>query len=82
MVSEATETKCKVIIKAFLLANKGKRFTSKEIADFINHNDFGLGKYSLHNYTVTKWIKSANRNLLEEIKMERKDGRHLWRFWI
>ena len=82
MVSEATETKCKLIIKTFLLANKGKKFTSKEIADFINNNNFGLGKYSLNNYTVTKWIKSANHNLLEEVKMDRESGRHVWRFWI
>lgn len=82
MVSEATETKCKVIIKAFLLANKGKKFTSKEIADFINHNDFGLKKYSVSQVTISKWIISAKGNLLEEIKMDRENARHVWRFWI
>jgi len=83
MVSEATENKAKVIIKTFLLANKGKKYTSKEIAEFINNNNFGLGKYGVSNVTITKWITNAKPNtILHEVNSDRPTKKHLWRFWI
>ena len=83
MVADSTENKAKLIIKTFLAAQPGKKFTSKQIAEFINSNNLGLGKYSITNYTVTRMIKSAGpRSLLSGIKMERTNRKNVWEFWI
>lgn len=83
MVVDSTENKAKLIIKTFLAAQPGKKFTSKQIAEFINNNTLGLGKYSVTNYTVTRWIKSADkRSLLGEVKMQRTSNKNVWEFWI
>ena len=83
MVSEILEAKVKVIIKSFLLANRGRKYTSKEIADFINNNRFGLGKYEVSNIAVTKWITTTpSTGMLSDINYERGRGKNVWRFWI
>lgn len=82
MAKEDTENKAKLIIKAFLFANKGKKYTSKEIAYFVNSNPFGLGKYNVTSVAVTRWIKDKKQGFFRHVKMERKDGRNVWRFWV
>ena len=83
MVADSTENKAKLIIKTFLAAQPGKKFTSKQIAEFINNNNLGLCKYSVTNYAVTRWIKSAGpRSLLGEINMERTSRKNVWEFWL
>lgn len=83
MVMESTESKAKLIIKTFLLAHKGKKFTSTQIEQFINGNKLGLGKYNITKYTITRWIKVADKNsLLGEVKMQKKTPGNVWVFWI
>lgn len=85
MVSELIKVKAKVAIKTFLLANKGKKYTSNEIATFVNSNNLGLGKFGLTNVQVTLWIKSAAPNtLLGDINYERKGAatNNVWKFWV
>lgn len=83
MVAESTEKKVKLIIKTFLTAQQGKKFTSKQIAEFINNNNLGLGNYSVSAWTVTRWLKTASeRSLLSEVKMQRTGRKNVWEFWI
>jgi hypothetical protein len=82
MAKEDTENKAKLIIKTFLFANKGKKYTSKEIAHFVNSNPFGLGKYDVTSVAVTRWIKEKKNGFFRHVKMERKDGRNVWHFWV
>lgn len=82
MMSEINEMKVKVAIKALLCARSPKRFTSSEICDFINNNNFGLGKLNVTQVQITRWIKSSTKNVLSDVKMERKSPRNVWEFWI
>ena len=83
MVADSTENKAKLIIKTFLASQPGKKFTSKQIAEFMNSNNLGLGKYGVTNYAVTRWIKGADeRSLLGDVKMERTSKKNVWEFWV
>lgn len=83
MVKEETENKARLIIKVFLFANKGKKFTSKEIAYFVNSNPFGLGKYNVTSVAVTRWIKDQkHKYFFRDVNMERTNQRNVWHFWV
>lgn len=82
MVKESTEEKARLIIKTFLYANKGKKYTSKQIAYFVNSNPLGLGKFNLTSVTVTRWIKDKHRWFFRNVKMERTNERNVWHFWV
>ena len=41
-MNKETKKKVKLLVRAFLCANKGKTFTTKQICDFINENNFGM----------------------------------------
>lgn len=82
MVKESTEEKARLIIKTFLYANKGKKYTSKQIAYFVNSNPLGLGKFNLTSVTVTRWIKDKHRWFFRYVKMERSNERNVWHFWV
>lgn len=48
--------KVKGIIKCFLITNKGKWFTAKEIVDFIVTHNFGLGNYVVSTHNIGKLL--------------------------
>ena len=71
MISDDELVNVKVIIKAFLLCNPGKRYTSREIARFINEGKFGI----VHGVTPTEVgiiIKrySTSNKFMSEIQSE------------
>ena len=41
-MNKETRKKVRLIVRAFLCANKGKSYTSKQICDFINENNLGI----------------------------------------
>lgn len=82
MVKESTEEKARLIIKTFLYANKGKKYTSKQIAYFVNSNPLGLGQFNLTSVTVTRWIKDKHRWFFRYVKMERTNEKNVWHFWV
>lgn len=82
MMSEINEIKVKIAIKALLCARPNKRFTSSEICDFINNNNFGLGKLNVTQVQITRWIKSSTKNVLSDVKMERRSPKNVWEFWV
>lgn len=85
-MARSTEEKVKLIIKTFLCANKGKKYTSGEIAHFINTNNLSLpGKFNITNVMVTRLIKADYpAKMLGDVKMDRRSGatNNVWNFWI
>ena len=82
MAKESTEKKVRLIIKTFLFAHKGKKFTSTQIAQFVNTNPLGLGKYNTTSVTVTRWSKDKYKYFFRDVKMERANERNVWYFWV
>ena len=74
MAKETVNLKIRTLIKAYLVFNKGKRCTAKEISEWINSGRFGLNR-SLVNANVIGRLINANRftssNMMSEIKTEK-----------
>ena len=83
MAKETVHMKIRVLIKAYLVFNKCKKCTSKEISEWINSGWFGLNR-SLVNANVIGRLINANRfsssNMLSEIKSE-KVGNYRY-YWV
>lgn len=80
MVKDITRIKVRLLIKAFLVMNRGKEVNSQEIADWINNNHFGLGQFSVNRQQVNVWIR-GNKNQINSIFKEleiRKDGSYVF----
>ena len=45
------------VIKAFLVMNKGKRCSAREITDFIVTHNFGLGNYYVSTLVVSSLLQ-------------------------
>lgn len=73
--------KIRTLIKAYLVFNKGKKCSGKEIADFINTNKFGLAKHNVHPAEVYRMIVGGNQigHILYDVKIEKiKNLNHYW----
>ena len=83
MAKETVHLKVRTLIKAYLVMNKGKRFTAKQISEWINSGWFGLNR-SLVNANVIGRLINANRftssNMMSEIKTE-KVGNYRY-YWV
>lgn len=60
MVSDFTRVKVRLLIKSYLVMNQGRVVTGKHIADFINHNNFGLSGFCVDHSTVNRFIRMTN----------------------
>ena len=72
----------RMIIKTFLVVNRGKEYTSKQITSFINNHKFGL-RTGIESSTVTRLIKNdiqKGGSVLSEVEMIKK--RNKWYFTI
>ena len=53
------EGKVKLLIKAYLTLNRGRKVTSKEISYWITANNFGMSNTMVHPTMVTKLVKTG-----------------------
>ena len=83
MAKDTVHLKIRTLIKAYLVMNKGKRFTAKQISEWINSEWFGLNRALVNARTVSRLI-NANRftssNMMSEIKSE-KVGNYRY-YWV
>ena len=83
MARETVKLKVRTLIKAYLVMNKGKRFTAKQISEWINSEWFGLNRALVNARTVSRLISSGmycNSDILSEINYE-KSG-NLGYYWV
>ena len=83
MAKETVHLKVRTLIKAYLVMNKGKRFTAKQISEWINSEWFGLNRALVNARTVSRLISSGmycNSNILSEINYEKVGN--LGYYWV
>lgn len=81
MVTKCHEkVKMKYVLKTFLCCNKGKKFTAKEIVNFILENKLNSSNSELNRSAITRLIKS-DVYILRDVKCEKEDG-HPTLFWV
>lgn len=70
----------KVATRAFLCANKGKTFTSKQISEFLNEHGFG-GMQGCTSANVAR-LMTYEYCYRYRIQRERKDSKQLWHYGV
>ena len=82
MVKKIVDTKVRTLIKAFLVFNKGKKYTAKEICDWINNNSFALNQCSVDPKAVSYHVRGArynNAHMLYDVRVEKVGSvNHYW----
>lgn len=75
------EGKVKLLIKAYLTLNKNRKITSKEIATWINSNNFGMNNTMTHPNMVTLLVKVAIRQgeqAFKDVHLEKDKITQIW----
>ena len=74
-------TKYKIVVRTFLSANKGKKYTARQINDFIIENKLCSSKSLIHYNALIRLVKEDKRmnGILSNVEFEKK---HLYYFWI
>ena len=83
MVRKIVDTKVRTLIKAFLVLNKGKKFTAKEISEFINNGGFALNQSHVHPKMVAYHVNSAKYNvgsMLHDVVVEKRGNLNY--YWV
>ena len=79
-MNKETRKKVRWIVKAFLCANKGKSYTSKELCQFVNDNDFGINM----GVMSAEMGRALNGQFCwkEGITRSRSSGRNVWYYSV
>ena len=72
--------KMRFAIRVFLCANKGKRFSSRQLSEFLNEFRFG-GRDGCTSANVARLM---NGNWLQQVGItrERKNGKNIWWYGV
>ena len=71
--------KVMAIIKCYLVSNKGKWFTAKEITDFITSHNFGLGNYYISTMVVSSLLQRKD-GIFRDVECEMEWNRKRYRY--
>ena len=81
--SSMVDTKVRTLIKAFLVFNKGKKFSAKQICEWINSYRFGLNGKAVYPKTISYHISQGKynpSNILNEVNVEKKHNLNY--YWV
>lgn len=79
-MNKETKKKVKLLVRAFLCANKGKTFTTKQICDFINENNFGMRDGIMAS--ELSMIMNSQFCWKYRITRERKRSNTIWHYGV
>ena len=81
MVTKCEEkVKMKYVLKTFLCCHRGKKFTAKQITDFILENKLNSRNSELNRSAISNLIRS-DVYILRDVKYEKRNGRPT-KFWV
>ena len=81
MARDTDKTKAKWILLTFLICNKGKKFTTKQLADFLIENNLNRSNSELQPNAIARMINSDIQfgTILRDVQVEKIRGRnHYW----
>ena len=62
MARDTRDTKLRTLIKAYLVFNRGKKVTAKEISEWINSNNFCLNRSIVNSRIISRLIYAGKYN--------------------
>ena len=83
MAKTTRNLKVRTLIKAYLVFNKGKHCTAKQISEWINSGRFHLNKSHVHPNLVSKLIindRYSSSNMLSDVMVEKRDNCNY--YWV
>lgn len=84
MSKKIRDTKLRTLIKAYLVCNKGKKYTAKEISEWINNNNFCLNRALCNGMVIGRLISNGMyqpNHILYDVECEvGKGNRKL--YWV
>ena len=83
MAKDYSKVKIRVLIKAYLVMNKGKKCTAKQISEWINANWFGMNRSLVNPNVIGRMINTERyqrSNILSELETEKVNG--LSYYWV
>ena len=83
LAKDYVKVKIRTLIKAYLVMNKGKKCTAKQISEWINSEWFGMNRSLVNSRVIGNMIKTERwqkANILSELKLEKVDG--LSYYWV
>ena len=80
MVKLNEKLRAKYVIKTFLCAHRGKKFTARQICAFIVENKLCSKNSELHQNAVARMIQSDKRygTILRDVQVEKVRGRNFY----
>ena len=83
MARETVNTKLRTLIKAYLVFNRGKKATAKEISEWINGNNFCLNNAKVNANVIGRMLyanRSNRHHILGDVEMEK--FHNLYYYWV
>ena len=83
MAKTTRNLKVRTLIKAYLVCNKGKHCTAKQISEWINSGGFCLNKANVNPNVVSHLIRSGSynsSNMLSDVLVEKRENRNY--YWV
>ena len=83
MVKKIRDTKLRTLIKAYLVFNRGKKITAKEISEWISSNNFRLNRSIVNPRIISRLIYAGKHNpnhILYDIECETVNN--LKYYWV
>ena len=73
------KSKARLIVKVFLNANKGKWYTAKELAEFINNHKLGV-KGGVTSTSLSRIIENNVKRC--DFERRRKNNKNVWEYAV
>ena len=83
MARKIVNTKLMTLTKAYLVFNRGKKCTAKEISEWINGNGFCLNNAKVNANVIGRllYVNRSNRHhILGDVEMEKVSN--LYHYWV
>ena len=72
--------RAKYVILTFLCCNRGKKYTAKQICDFIVRNNLNSRNSEVHHNAISRLVEGDKRSksVLQDVQVEKRSGRNYY----
>ena len=70
------KVRAKYVILTFLCCNRGRKYTAKQICDFIVRNNLNSRNSEVHQNAISRMVQSdkATKSVLQDVQVEKRSG--------
>ena len=74
------KVRAKYVILTFLCCNRGRKFTAKQICEFMVNNHLNSRNSEVHQNAISRMIQSDKntKSVLQDVQVEKRSGRNYY----